>query len=235
MWQKTLNNFFYLYQDKASKQHPSYQRHYIDYLKHPNPETFFVSPTTPNEIKNIIKSLESSKCVGQDSITRKILHLIKDKISIPLSELISKFFSTGCFSNIGKTTKVIPIFKTESRLLCNNDKPISLLSNVSKIIEKIIDQRLNKFLEKTNCFYNLQFGFRINLSTSNAFLSIIENIQTDLDNGDLAAVSLLTLKRLLTQSIMIFYSKKLNTMVRQDYRETVLVLLKKQKKIRINQ
>ena len=47
-------------------------------------------------------------------------------------------------------------------------------------------QRINKFLEENNCFYNLQFGFRLNLSTNNSLLSIIENIQTDLDNGDFA-------------------------------------------------
>ena len=130
-----------------------------------------------------------------NSIPTKILHLIKDKISIPLSELINKSFATGCFPNICKTAKVIPIFKTESRLLCNNYRPISLLSNISKIIEKIMYQRLNNFLEETNCFYNLQFGFRLNLSTNNALLSIIENIQTDLDNGDFAAGVFIDLKK----------------------------------------
>ena len=122
--------------------------------------------------------------MGPSSIPTKIFQLIKDKISIPLSELINKSFSTGCFPNICKTAKVIPIFKTESRLLCNNCSPISLLSNISKPIEKIIHERRNKFLEENNRFYNLQFGYRLNLSNNNALLSVIENILTDLDNGD---------------------------------------------------
>ena len=133
--------------------------------------------------------------MASNSIPTKILHLIKDKISIPLSELINKSFSTGCFPNICRTAKVIPIFKTESRLLSNNYRPISLLQNISKIIEKIMHQRLNKFLEETNCFL---------------ILKISKLIQT---MGTLRQVSLLTLKRLLTQSIMILYSKSLNTMV----------------------
>ena len=74
-------------------------------------------------------------------------------------------------------------------------------------------QRLNKFLEETNGFYNLKFGFRLNLSTNNVLLSIIGNIQTDLDNGDFTASVFIDLKRHLTQSIMIFYSKSLNTMM----------------------
>ena len=117
------------------------------------------------------------------------------QISIPLSELINESLSTGCFLNICKTAKVIPIFKTKSRVVCNNYRPIFLLSNISKIIEKIMHQRLNKFLEETNCFYNLQFGFHLNLSTNTALLSIIENIQIDLDNRDFAAGVFIDLKK----------------------------------------
>ena len=130
-----------------------------------------------------------------NSIPTKILHLIKDTIPLSLSELINKSFATGSFTNICKTAKVILIFKTESRLPCNNYRPISLLSNINKSIDKIMHHRLNKFLEETNCFYNLQFGFRLNLSTNNTLLSIIENIQTDLDNGDFAAGVFIDLKK----------------------------------------
>ena len=107
--------------------------------------------------------------MGPKSIPTKILQLIKDKISIPLSELINKSSSAGCFPNICKTAKVIPIFKTESRL--------------------------NKFPDESNSFYTLQFGFRLNLRTNNALLSIIENIQTNLDNGDFAADAFIDLKK----------------------------------------
>ena len=59
-------------------------------------------------------------------------------------------------------------------------------------------QRLNKFLGENNCFYNncfLQFGFRLNLSTNNALLSIIENIQTDLDSDTFAVGVFIDLKK----------------------------------------
>ena len=69
------------------------------------------------------------------------------------------------------------------------------MSNISKIIEKIIHQKRDKFLEWINCFYNLNFRFRINLSTNNALLSIIENIQTDLDNGNFSADVFIDLKK----------------------------------------
>ena len=71
------------------------------------------------------------------------------------------------------------------------------MADISKIIEKIMHQRLNTFLEEGegNCFYNFYFGFRLNLSTDKALLSIIENIQTDLDNDDFAAGVFIDLKK----------------------------------------
>ena len=231
---ESFNNFFTSIGAKPQSKIPPTRRHYFDYLKHPNSEAFFISPTTPDEIKNIIKSLKSSKCVGPNTIPKKILYLIKDKICIPLSELINKPLSASCFPNIRKTAKVIPILKAESRLLCNNYRPTSLLSNISKIFEKIMHQRLNKFLEESNCFYNLQFGFRLNLSTNNALLSTIENIQTDLDNGDFAAGVFIDLKKAFDQSIMIFYSKSLKLWCERIIERLVPVLLKKHETICIN-
>ena len=69
--------------------------------------------------------------------------------------------------------------------MCNNYKPVSLLSNICKIIEKLIHRRLNDFLEQQKCFYELQFGFRINFSINSALMSIIENIQIHLYDGKL--------------------------------------------------
>ena len=98
-----------------------------------------IMTTQEESIKyDFVAPLKSSKCVRPNSMPTKILHLIVDKISIPLSEIIIKSFSTCSFRNICKTAKAIPIFKTESKLLCNNYRPISLLSNISKIIGKIM-------------------------------------------------------------------------------------------------
>ena len=77
---------------------PPPRKHYIDYLKHPNPKKCFISPISPDEIKNMIKSLKSSKCQERNCMPTKILHLIKNKIPILVSKLINKTFPTGCSS-----------------------------------------------------------------------------------------------------------------------------------------
>ena len=64
-------------------------------------------------------------------------------------------------------------------------------------------KRLYRFLEKNNCFYDIQFGFRLNVSTDNALLSIIENIQTHLDNREIVAGIYIDLKKAFIQLTMI--------------------------------
>ena len=83
-------------------------------------------------------------------------------------------FSTGTFPSTLKTANVIPIYKNEDHTLCNNYRPILLLSNISKIIEKLVHMWLTKFLNKYVILYEKQFGFRNNHSTTHALLEITE-------------------------------------------------------------
>ena len=168
---------------------PPTRKDYAQYLKTPN------KPIKPDEICDIIKTLKNSKSTGPNSITTKILRIIKKSISTPLSTPINNPFANRTFPNVCKIAKVVSVFKNESRLLCNNYRPISLLSNVGKIIEKLMHQRLNQFLEENECFYPHQFGFRLNISTNNGLMSIIENIQTRLDDNEFTAGVSVDLKK----------------------------------------
>ena len=95
-------------------------------------------------------------------------------------------FTQGIFPNILKIAKVVPVFKSGNYLDCSNYRPISLLSALSKILEKLVHKRLYDFLDKNRSLYFRQFGFRPNYSTSFALLELIENIKKELDNGKIA-------------------------------------------------
>ena len=64
-----------------------------------------------------------------------------------------------------------------------NYRPIISLSNIEKIIEKLMYKRLYKFLNDNNILYDLQFGFRQNFSTTHALINLTENIRQALDEG----------------------------------------------------
>ena len=110
-------------------------------------------------------SLNSSKTVGPNSIPSKILKLLINDASSQLTEVFNLSFSRSVFLLILKTSKVIPLCKKDSKLKCSNYRPISLLSNIDKVIEGLMYNRLYNFLEINSVIYDLHFGFRQKYST----------------------------------------------------------------------
>ena len=93
---------------------------------------------------------------------------------------------TGVFPSVLKAVKVVPVFKKDSKLDYSNDLPISLLSNIEKILEKLVYKRLYTFPNRNNVIYKLQFGFRQQYSTSHALINITENIIKAIDDGNIS-------------------------------------------------
>ena len=154
-----------------------------------------MTPTTPEEIPDLMQTLSSNNSTGPNSMPTSILKEIKNEISTPLSAIINNSFKNGISPNLLKSSKVIPVFKNGSSVSCNNYRPISLFSTIDKIIEKLIHNRLNHSLEQHKVFYALQFGFRLNTSTNNVLMSITEKIQTHLHKNELTAEVFIDLKK----------------------------------------
>ena len=79
---------------------------------------------------------------------------------------------------------ITPIFKKGNKLNSSNYRPISLLPNISKILEKAMYSKLSKFLDKFHCLYKKPFGFSNAHSTNHALISITEEIRKALDNNE---------------------------------------------------
>ena len=181
----TFNNYFASIAETTKKNIKYSHKHFSDYLANENGNSIFLQPTDKEEITNIISSLNSNKASGQSSTPYRILLLLKNEISKQLADLFNLSFMTGVFSSVLKTAKVVPVFKKDSKLDYSNYRPISLLSNVEKILEKLMYKRLYTFLNSNNIIYNLQFGFRQQYSTSHALVNITENIRKALDGGNI--------------------------------------------------
>ena len=184
----TANTFNYYFDSitETIKRSIKYSHeHFSDYLSNESSGTIFLEPTDKEEVANIIPSLNSNKASGPNSIPYRILFLLKNEISNQLPDLFNLSFKTGVFLSVLKTAKVIPIFKKDSKLDCSNYRPISLLSNIEKILEKRKYRRLYTFFNNKNIIYDLQFGFRQQYSTSHALINITENIRKTLDDGNI--------------------------------------------------
>ena len=159
---------------------------YQEYLKHPLPNSHMFFDCDPEEVECLISSLEMTKASGPFSIPVNVLHMLKNDISIPLSKIFNLSLRTGTHPDCLKLAMVIPIHKKGSKLEVGNYRPISLLSNINKLLEKIVHERTYNFLEKFNCLYKYQFGFRKSHSTNHALIEITEKIRKALDSRKFA-------------------------------------------------
>ena len=136
-----------------------------------------IDPVDGDEIYSIINKININKAYGPTSFPSEILHLIKNIIPKPFSWIANVCFSTGVHPDKLKLAKVIPIYKKGSKTLTSNYRPISLLSSLNKIFEKLVFSRVYSFIDKNNSIYNLQYGFRPKYSTNHALINITEKIR----------------------------------------------------------
>ena len=178
----TFNHFFCNIPKQIEKGIIPTQKTY-DFLTNPMEQSFKFDLTFDEEIITYIKSLKNNKSNGTFSISNKLFKKFKKPLSTPLTLLINLTFTKGKFPDILKIGKIFPIHKKNCKTDVNNYRPISLLSNISKIIEKIVHDRLYLYLENNNIFYKYQFGFRANHSTNHALTEITEQIRNACEKG----------------------------------------------------
>ena len=106
-----------------AKQIPKSLKSFKNYIGSNNLNSFYLNPTTPNEIEKIIKKFKMGKALGPNSIPVNILKANADILAAPISKLINTSFDSGVFPDFCKTAKVIPIFKKGDPLNCTNYRP----------------------------------------------------------------------------------------------------------------
>lgn len=143
---------------------------------------FFLSPVNEEEIALIINGLQKNS-PGHDHITATIVKQCKHLLLPLLVEVINQSFISATYPNILKIAKVIPLFKAGDRKVMNNYRPISVLSVIDKIFERTIKTRLVEYLEQKQILYAHQYGFRKNLNTTAAALSLLNNIRQAVDHN----------------------------------------------------
>jgi hypothetical protein len=131
----------------------------------PDPPQLEFGVVSPAVIVSTIRSFISKSSSDIDGLSTKLLKNIAIEISQPLSHIFNLSISTGIFPDRFKTSRTVPIFKTGNSEMCDNYRPISLLSSLSKILEKLISIQLTNHLELNNLLYEHQYGFQRNKST----------------------------------------------------------------------
>ena len=115
-------------------------------------------------------------------LLNELYKLISKFIAIPLTHICNKCILDGYFPNCLNISKIIVLYKSSKEDILGNYRPISLLPQISKILEKIIKSRLNAYINKHNILNCNQFGFRSNRYTAGAIDNLNDILVNNLDN-----------------------------------------------------
>ena len=116
-------------------------------------------------VSKLLKDLDENKGAGLDNLSGKFLKDGATDLAKPISHICNLSIKFSIFPSDCKIAKLKPLFKKGSKTAPKNYCPISLLSLVSKIIEKVIHGQTQSFLDTNNTIYRYQSAFRKIFST----------------------------------------------------------------------
>lgn len=144
----------------------------------------FMLVTVENMFKTI-NSLNNSKYLDIYGLTSSIMKICATYISEVLTHLFNECLIKGCvFPDQLKNIKVIPIHKKGDIKAENNYRPISIVPIVSKIFESLLQKQISEHFERCGIFTDKQYGYRPKRSTCNAVVKLVNNVVSDLENGN---------------------------------------------------
>ena len=122
-------------------------------------DSMVMQKTTPMEIDAIIKKLPNKASHGHDEVSNIMIKALRTSIVFPLCHIFNHSIMEGKFPTCMKLAEVIPLYKGKSMDQMVNYRPISLLITLSKLLEKVMYQRIYKYLEAKSILYPSQYGF----------------------------------------------------------------------------
>ena len=126
-------------------------------------------------VKKVIANLDPSKASDPDCIPVVVLKNCEPELSYILPKLFNKCLKESCFPDCWKVSSVVPVFKNVGeRSTAKSYHPVSLLSVVCKVFEKLVNNRIVDHLEKCGLFSDFQYGFRSSRSTAD-FLTVVSD------------------------------------------------------------
>ena len=177
-----FNEYFINVGPSLAKDIPKNQFTPHKYLNNRIIDSIYLNPVIEEEVVKIISKFKDT-AAGWDGIKPSIIKSIKDIIKAPLTHVCNISLITGVFPDELKQAYVVPIFKSGENSVFNNYRPVSVLPVLSKVLERLMYNRLLNFLNKFNVIYDYQFGFREKYATHMALISLADKISSALDQG----------------------------------------------------
>ena len=180
-----FNEFFTNIGPSLASKIPASNISFRNFLSSHSTQSMFLKPVSSEELNKIISSLKDG-APGTDDISANVLKYVTKDVLTPITHVCQLSLDQGYFPSQLKLAKIIPLFKSKDPATFSNYRPISLLSIFSKILEKVMYNRLYNYLVKFKFLYIYQFGFQKNKSTYMALICLVDKLTQALENGEYA-------------------------------------------------
>ena len=138
---------------------------------------------TEQEVLMLLKSIDTTKASGPDKISGQMLKETAESIAKSIAMIFNLSIKTGVFPRSWKLSSIVPILKSSENGSATNYQPISLLSVLSKLLEKYIHGLIMDHLQSEHVLSGNQWGFQAGKSMIAALLGTCHNWLAFLENG----------------------------------------------------
>uniref|UniRef100_A0A0P4VTV9 Reverse transcriptase domain-containing protein n=1 Tax=Scylla olivacea TaxID=85551 RepID=A0A0P4VTV9_SCYOL len=146
-------------------------------------ETVTKVEVTQGLVERLLQGLDVQKATGPDNISPHVLKQCARELAVPLTTVFSACLWENTWPLVWKEARVVPVHKRSSRSDPKNYRPISLLSVVGKVFERVVADVVCRHLQDNYLLSDQQFGFRPGRSTSDLLMLLTGGWQDALDGG----------------------------------------------------
>ena len=144
--------------------------------------TFLTPSITETDVIDVLGNLKLGKATGCDRISHSMLKATRQSVCKPLAILFNLSLSKAVFPNLWKKATVLPLYKKGDKHDVSNYRPVSLISCVGKVFERVVFKYMYNFAQDHHLFYQFQSGFLPNHSTVFQLIEMYDNICKSLED-----------------------------------------------------
>lgn len=191
---EAFNKYFTEIGSNLAYQLPKSTKSYSDFINPVNSRFQLELISSPKVLK-LLNNLSANKATGIDKIPCCLVKLAAPYIADSLCDIFNSSIRLGIFPSDWKIAKIIPIYKGDEKDELGNYRPISILSPISKVFERLIYDQLYEYLSVNNLLSESQSGFRRFHSTMTTLLDATTEWYENMDKGKLNCVVFLDLSK----------------------------------------
>jgi hypothetical protein len=159
-----------------------------------NPRSIAIEPVDTQEVIRIVSALKNASA-GCDGVHSKVVKETLHFYLTPLTHVLNLSLTQGFFPDSMKISKIVPLYKSGDPMVISNYRPVAILPLFSKLLERMMYNRLMSFVNMNKILYKYQFGFRQNHSTALAITILVNHLLSAMDNGDIVVGTFLDFRK----------------------------------------